>query len=757
MSGRGHRGGAMFADKSRTRSSWQLFKILLGYLEGYGLVIAVVSVVILAYTVMATYQPIIIQQALDLLVDDPTSSRLQVLTIIFILVSVFVWIFQSLNTWLVADISTGIVDKIRRMAFSKLVHADMSYHHKNQSGNVTSRVVTDSGEIAAGLTVFTQASTELLLVFATFIILVDIGWQFALISLIAVPVAFILSKVIGSIGRRRMLRTRQAYGAVSGKLAENLAGVAIAKSFNQEERVSKEIKELNDESYGYMKSLLAVFILVFPSISMVSTLLVFGVLWTGGFLYDTGDITIGNIFLATVMVQRFLRPIINLSQQYTQLQASLAALDRLTDIFEAHPAIQNSPNAEPLDINGGFVEFHDVTFAYERDPVLENVTFEIPAGSKVALVGHTGAGKTTLTALLMRFYDPNSGVISIDGQDIKNVTLETLNQAISLVSQEPYLFADTVIENIRYGKSDATDEDIYDICQLIGADEFIEALPQGYETRLEESGKNLSAGQRQMITIARTMLSDPNILVLDEATSRLDAYSESLVQSAQRMLFEGRTTLIIAHRLSTIRDVDYIVVLENGRVLEQGKHEQLMENQGKYSELYSMYYAHQGTGEITVMPMSNGTSETKHAAGKIHVESSLLSRRDWYQEQIRINVNQAEEDLYIDGDYELFDLMLDGFIQRLLKMSKMHQEKLELDFRVELENNLIHVDVIHKSIVIPEKFRSMMKDPNAKSPHSPPGPSLTELVSQTKGEFEIISPLPGYDKGVAFRASYKMN
>ena len=423
-------GGAMFADKSRTRDSWDLLKILVGFLTDYKRPIAVVAGVISIYTVLATYQPIILQQALDTVLGSRDTAGLNLLVGLFVVVSILVWIFQSLNTWLMADISTGLVDKLRKSSFEKLVHADMAYHHKNQSGNVTSRVVNDTNEIATGLTVFTQASTQLLLIFATFGILISIDWRIALISLIAIPVAFVISKVIGTIGRRRMLSSRQAYGKISGKLAENLAGVAIAKSFNQEERVSEEIRVLNDQTYYYMKSLLSVFILVFPSISMVSTLLVFGVLYTGGWLYAQDLITIGNIFLATIMVQRFLQPVINLSNNYTQLQASLAALDRITDIFEAYPAIQNAENAQPLEITGGRVDFDEIYFAYEEDNlVLNNINFTIEAGKKLALVGHTGAGKTTITALLLRFYDPLNGEIRIDGQNIKKVTLSSLRSS----------------------------------------------------------------------------------------------------------------------------------------------------------------------------------------------------------------------------------------------------------------------------------------------------------------------------------------
>ncbi|MCH8907246.1 MAG: ATP-binding cassette domain-containing protein, partial [Candidatus Heimdallarchaeota archaeon] len=276
------------------------------------------------------------------------------------------------------------------------------------------------------------------------------------------------------------------------------------------------------------------------------------------------------------------------------------SLDRITDVLEFRNSIDQSSSDNPFEIDGGSIKFDKVSFAYDLGvQVLNNVSFEIEAGKKIALVGHTGAGKSTIANLLLRFYDPNEGSIEIDGQNLIDVKTRTIHEKVGVVNQEPYIFADSVLENIRYGNQNATDDQVYAVCKLVGVHEFIEILPDEYQTRLQESGKSLSAGQRQMIAIARTMLSDPKILVLDEATSRLDAYTESLIQNAQKVLFEGRTTLIIAHRLSTIRDVDKIIVLENGEIKEQGTHNTLIKNQGVYSELYNVYYKHQG---IEVIP-----------------------------------------------------------------------------------------------------------------------------------------------------------
>lgn len=587
--------GGLLKEKSKTRPTKQLIGMLLKYMKGLKWLLLLVSGLIILYTIGATVTPIIITDALGILDSNVPIGleTLQYLAILFIGLSFLVWVFQSINQWFMAILRSRLVHRMRTNTFEELVDADMLFHHNQQSGNITQRVIGDVEEIANGITVFTSLSSQLLLIVSTFIVLLWISWVFGAIAILAIPTAAFLTAFIGSIGKRRMLRVRQAYGQVSAKLAENLAGVAIAKSFNREQHTSAEIKELNYLSYGYMKQLIVIFMVVFPIVSVISTIMVSLVLLTGGYL----SINFELIFLGTIMVQRFLMPVLHLSQYYTQLQASLAAMDRIADVLEAKPAVTNAPNAKPLEISeaDASIAFENVSFEYKKDTqVLKNISFSMNPGEKVALVGHTGAGKTTVTSLLMRFYDPTQGDIFINDQNLKDITLESLHDNLSIVTQEPYLFADTVLENIRYGRPEASDEEINDLCELIGAKKFIEALPEGFSTILQESGKSLSAGQRQMITVARTMLSDPRILILDEATSRLDAYSESLVQIAQNLLFKGRTTLVIAHRLSTIRDVDRIIVLDEGEIVEQGTHEELMENEGKYYELYKSYYAHQG-------------------------------------------------------------------------------------------------------------------------------------------------------------------
>ncbi len=589
--------------RKRSRSIRVLLGSMFGYLGRFRKLIAFASVLAIVATVFRAIDPVILATGIDLvLVPGSTILGVFFLGALYAIFRLISWTLSSIYTWILSGAQAGFVRSLQQDVYKKLIGADLSYFRAKQSGDITSRVTTDTDNLAQGVQIVIDISSQLLLLIATSIIMWLVAPAVALTSLVVVPVVILIVVLFGTVGQRTMLASQRATGFVSGQIAENLSGIHVAKAFNREDETAGILEELNQESYRYGFRFMMLMTLMMPLVRATGIAATAAVLFVAGSLaVGTAPLlTIGEVFLGIILIQRFLWPLLSLSMMVTQFQAALSSMDRLMDVLEAEPTITDSINATPLKPSNDGITFDQVSFAYIEDTeVLKDATFEVQPGELVAIVGHTGAGKTTIAALINRFYDPQEGRVLIGKQDIRDVTLESLHDTVALIAQEPYLFDDTVLENIRYGRPDATDEEIIELSRLIGAHDFIEVLPQGYDTMLSEGGKNLSIGQVQMISIARTMLADPKILILDEATSRLDAYSESLVQAAQEKLFANRTTVVIAHRLTTIANASRVLVFEHGELVEQGTHDELLALGGRYKAIYDTYYAHQTAEEIS--------------------------------------------------------------------------------------------------------------------------------------------------------------
>jgi len=628
MAMHGRRGPTALAGVKPKRS--RPIRVLLGrmvhYLGRFKRIVAIGAVLSLAATIVAVFDPLILAFGIDsLLVSNPVFETTLMLTLLYIVLKVTSWIMGSVNTWILAGAQAGFVQNIQEDLYSKLLRADLSYHKSEQSGNVTARVTSDTVELGTGVQVLIDFSSQALMLVSSFVLLWWVNPLIALTTLVVAPGVGFITILFGTVGQRIMLASRRASGAVSGQIAENLSGIHVAKAFNREKELAENMMELNQTSYQHGFKFMILMSAMQPLVRSIGQFALAAMLFVaGGLAVGTLPLlTIGEVFLGISLISRFLWPLLALSMMFTQVQTSMAAMDRVMDVLESKPAIADAIDAEPLAEESDGIYFQDVTFEYvEETPVLNNVNFSIEPGEMVAIVGHTGAGKTTIASLVNRFYDPTKGGIFIGGQDLRLVTQESLHNSMSLIPQEPYLFDDTIFENIRYGRPDATDEEIYAICKEIGANEFIEVLADGYDTIIIEGGKNLSAGQRQMITIARTMLADPKILILDEATSRLDAYSESLVQDAQERLFSNRTTIVIAHRLTTIANASRVFVFDHGDLVEQGTHEELLALNGVFKSLYDTYYAHQGVDELTEEVAEIAKSEVeKHGVKETPIPS----------------------------------------------------------------------------------------------------------------------------------------
>lgn len=589
--------------EKRSRSGRVLLGRMFGYLGKFRRIIAIGAIFSLLGSIISVLVPVVLSNGVDAVIATGSIyADFVFLVIAFVILSIVSWVLSSSNIWILAGAQAGFVQTIQSDVYDHLVSADLSYHKSEQSGNVTSRVTTDAVSLSTGIQVIISFLSQIVVLGATFYILWSTAPNIALTALIVVPGVIFIAVLFGTVGQRIMLASQRAYGAVSGQIAENLSGVHVAKSFNREDDLAEDMKNLNDQAYKHGFRFMILMSAMQPMVRSFGQIGVAAILFVGGTLAVgiLPIISIGEVILGVWLVNSFMFPLLHLSMMWSQVQASLAAMDRVSDVLESKPSIADSLDAVDILPESDGIIFEGLTFEYVADtPVLKYVDFHIKPGELVAVVGHTGAGKTTIASLINRFYDPNQGSIRIGDQDLRTVKLESLHDTVALVSQEPYLFDGTVIENIRYGKPEAADEEIIELCKLIGANEFIDALADGYNSIVIENGKNLSAGQRQMITIARTMLADPRILILDEATSRLDAYSESLVQEAQEKLFSDRTTVVIAHRLTTIANASRIFVFEQGELIEKGTHEELLALGGVFKNLYDTYYAHQGVEEIT--------------------------------------------------------------------------------------------------------------------------------------------------------------
>jgi ATP-binding cassette subfamily B protein/subfamily B ATP-binding cassette protein MsbA len=414
-----------------------------------------------------------------------------------------------------------------------------------------------------------------------------LDWRLALVCFTIIPVMILVNVYFARRARRAFRTTRETVGDVTAGLQEEIVGVREAQAFNRTEANIERFRERNAANRTANVQAVAITSAFAPAIDVLSTLATAVVIGYGGYLVVSGTLTVGLLTAFLIYVQQFFRPIQLASQVYTQAQAALAGGERIYNILDEEPEPSAPPGTPKLDSVEGRIEFENVSFAYEPDrPVLQNVDFRVAPGQTVALVGPTGAGKTTIANLIPRFYDASAGAVRVDDRDVREVERRSLREKIATVLQEPFLFSGTVAENICYGRLDATREEIEAAAYAVSAHSFIVSLPNGYDTLLGEGGGNLSQGQRQLLSFARAVLADPRILILDEATSNVDTRTEALIQEALNTLLQGRTSVVIAHRLSTIRNADLILVIEAGRIAERGAHASLLARNGLYADLY---------------------------------------------------------------------------------------------------------------------------------------------------------------------------
>jgi ATP-binding cassette subfamily B protein len=494
---------------------------------------------------------------------------------------------QSGETWLVGWSGERILTDVRSDLFAHIQGLELGYYERTRAGVLISRLTNDVEALQTLVTDgLTSSVSNTLSLFGAAAILFTLDWRLALATCSVFPLMAAATGVFRTYSARAYRRMRERLAAVTATLAEHLAGVRVVQAFAREEASRTRFVSDNRAYRDANEQTVYASAVYFPGVELVSTLGTAVVFGYGGYRYMHGDVAIGTVVAFAAYLSNFFDPVQALSQVYNTFLAATAALDKIFDVMDVRPALAERPNAVDLEIAGA-VELDDVHFAYrEGREVLHGLSLRAEPGQTVALVGHTGAGKSTIVKLLARFYDPQGGAVRIDDVDLRDVRLDALRRQIGIVPQEGFLFAGTVRENIAFGRPEATLAEVRAAAAAVGADEFIEALPQGYETEVQERGGRLSIGQRQLVAFARALVVDPRILILDEATSSVDIATEQRIEEALSTLLAGRTAFVVAHRLSTIRRADLIVVLEHGRVVEQGSHADLLAAGGRYRALY---------------------------------------------------------------------------------------------------------------------------------------------------------------------------
>jgi ABC-type multidrug transport system fused ATPase/permease subunit len=577
----------------RNYSDGALVRRILGYFKPQSRKMAFASVAIIGIALLDAGIPIFISRSIDGLQTDSSFQYLLLTSLLLTLLASISWLFNLVRQTLSSQAVGDVVLKMREDAFDAVLNRDLSFYDQFPSAKIVSRVTSDTAAFSQVMVLVMELGSRALMIIVLIGYLSTVNMQLTLIVLALAP--FIMATALGfrTIARHTITASRRVNARVSAHIQETVSGIGVAKTFRQEHAIYNDFLEVNEQSRSVNLRTRYVFSSIFPLLNVLAGIGTASLVYAGGLQVRAGTLSAGDWFLFIQGLAIFWFPLTSIASFWSQFQLGLAAGERVFALIDAEPKVVQTDEVRLADMQGDIC-FEQVGFSYkEGEPVLQNFDLHIRPGETLALVGHTGSGKSSIAKLVARFYEFQHGTIKIDGTDIRHLNLASYRARLGIVTQSPFLFDGTVMENIRYGRPSASDDEVLAAARHVGNGDWIASLPQGLHSEVGERGSRLSMGQRQLVALARVLLQDPAIFILDEATASIDPLTETLIQEGLDAVLTHRTSIVIAHRLSTIRHADRIIVLRKGAIIEEGNHEHLLRRGGQYAELYNTYFRHQ--------------------------------------------------------------------------------------------------------------------------------------------------------------------